>query len=79
MEYKGTLYGKVGKSYFPLVKTAEQVDKMESDNKQMLKELKNTLTVIDNIKSIPGYQDVGGHLGACKFRIEQLIKQATTI
>lgn len=79
MEYKGNLYGKVGKSYFPLMKSADDVDKMESDNKKMLKELKNTLTVIDNLKSIPGYQDIGGHLGSCKYRIEQLIKEATTL
>ena len=35
MEYKGQLFGKVGKTYFPLIKTAEDVDLLESENKSL--------------------------------------------
>lgn len=31
MEYKGKLYGKVGKNYIPLIHTSDDVDKMEKD------------------------------------------------
>lgn len=35
MEYQGKLYGKVGKSYFPLVLTTKDVDKLESENEAL--------------------------------------------
>lgn len=41
MEYKGQLFGKVGKSYFPLIKTSEDVDKLEKQHSQMLNLLKD--------------------------------------
>ena len=37
MKYKGALYGKVGKTYFPLQETSEDFDMM----KKALKEIKN--------------------------------------
>lgn len=32
MEYKGKLYGKVGKSYFPLIETAEDFENLKVAN-----------------------------------------------
>jgi hypothetical protein len=39
MEYKGKLYGKVGKSYFPLVLTTEDIDTMELELKALREEV----------------------------------------
>lgn len=38
MEYNGKLYGKVGKTYFPLLETTEDFDKIKSDAKKLKKE-----------------------------------------
>lgn len=46
---------------------------------EMLKELQNTLNVIEIIRMITGNKDIGGHLGASEYRIKQLIKEATTL
>ena len=35
MEYKGKLYGKIGKSYIPLLSTTDDVDAMEANIKQL--------------------------------------------
>lgn len=45
----------------------------------MLKELQNTLDTIDNIRLVTGRKDIGGYLGALEYRINTLIKEATTL
>jgi hypothetical protein len=37
MEYQGKLYGKVGKTYFPLIKTTDDFDKIESEKQELIK------------------------------------------
>lgn len=41
MEYKGKLYGKVGKTYFPMVETAEDFDKLKQEHAEMAEALKS--------------------------------------
>jgi len=43
MEYKGKLYGKVGKHYFPLEATSNDFDNMQKQNTEMLKMLEKVL------------------------------------
>lgn len=40
MEYKGPLYGKVGRTYFPLQETSEDFDKLKSDFKELYEKSK---------------------------------------
>lgn len=35
MEYQGKLYGKVGKKYFPLIETTEDIDRLKAENAKM--------------------------------------------
>jgi hypothetical protein len=35
MEYKGKLYGKVGKAYLPLLKTTDDFERLEKENKEL--------------------------------------------
>jgi len=39
MEYKGKLYGKVGKHYFPLEATSNDFDNLQKQNTEMLEML----------------------------------------
>jgi len=52
MEYKGKLYGKVGKTYFPMVETAEDFDKFKQEHAEMVEMLEdvcNQLFKCDNL------------------------------
>lgn len=47
MQYHGKLYGKGhGKTYFPLVLTSEDVDKMETENAQMREALGHIRSIL---------------------------------
>lgn len=35
MEYKGKLYGKVGNTYFPLLKTTDDIEALENEIKEL--------------------------------------------
>jgi len=61
MEYKGNLFGKVGKHYFPLEKTTEYVEKIEEQNKKMNEVL---IKIINNIEKhgISIYNNDGGNI-----------------
>lgn len=41
MEYKGELYGKVGKSYFPLQETSEDFDSMKKALQEFVSAVEN--------------------------------------
>ena len=43
MEYKGKLYGRVGKNYFPLIETTEDIEAL----KQQIKDLKKQCAIND--------------------------------
>lgn len=57
MEYKGKLYGKVYKSYFPLLETTEDIDRLKNLNAELLEALKDTYKVLKNLREI--YNDQG--------------------
>jgi len=63
MEYKGNLYGKVGKSYFKLLNTSEDFDKLKSERNEMLEMLKRLIQPDLDISDL--------------IEAEQLIKKAT--
>ena len=74
MEYKGQLFGKVGKSSFPLIKTAEEVDKMEAVNKKMVEHL---ISAEMEIKAMYKRCNIGS--SNILSSIQQLIEEATTV
>jgi len=52
MEYKGKLYGKVGKHYFPLEATSNDFDNMQKQNTEMLEILiRGDATSFENMKT----------------------------
>lgn len=51
MEYHGKLYGKIGNKYFDTAKTSEDFDKLESQNKQLQKELDEANWFISNLQN----------------------------
>ncbi len=78
MEYKGKLYGKVGKTYFPLLKTASEVDKLEKENAEMLEMLKFHVDGLD-LSDFEFYNKYGFNVSEVFPRTRELIKQATEL
>ena len=64
MEYKGKLYGKVGKSYFPLVLTTKDVDAMEQELLKLRKEVNKNCNAPDVSKSL---KCDCKHSGSCRY------------
>lgn len=56
MEYQGKLYGKVGKSYFPLIETTEDFDNLKKEKDELIGCLKN---IVDSIKFLPSNELLG--------------------
>jgi|GEM_PF-6389788 len=52
MEYKGELYGKIGKHYFPLELTADNVDRLESIIIELRKDIDNKAGQIADLTSL---------------------------
>ena len=48
MTYSGKLYGKHGRTYFPLIMTAAQVDKIEAQRDDLRTALKNLHDAVTN-------------------------------
>lgn len=51
MKYKGPLFGKIGKSYFPLIETSEDFDKLKEKNESLLDAIEYAQNVLSTYKS----------------------------
>lgn len=58
MEYEGKLYGKVGKSYFPLEDSTEDVDGLKNNNELLKQKLQVAEKALNGI--LKWQQDVDG-------------------
>lgn len=57
MEYKGKLYGKIGKSYIPLLSTTDDVYAMEANIKQLKLKLSIAENALNGILMLDDYDD----------------------
>lgn len=70
MEYKGKLYGKVGNSYFPLLATSDDFDKLKAKEKtfdKMLEYLQKLYRM---------FMKLSGHKVDMVIEMKELIKEA---
>lgn len=61
MEYSGKLFGKVGKSYFPLEATTEDFDGLKNGNELLKKKLQVAEKALNDILKTEDDGDVDGN------------------
>jgi len=74
MEYRGNLFGKVGRHYFPLEKSTDYVEKLEKQNNEMLEMLKKIYKIENASFGLKSFD-----VDRLKLELKQLIKEATEL